>query len=155
MTTAEVKKLFDLLRDLHGKDKPRDERTTAIWAAVLEPWSYKQVRAAALERARENRYYPDPAELTEYLPQIPRKTAAGATRPQVTGASDAVAKAKQEAAYAAWFAAREKLSAKRRAAEIPATLADAETAGMTPTEWWKKLEMAGLQVEASVFACGN
>lgn len=73
LTTAEVNKLFDLLKDLHGKDKPRDKRTVAIWATVLEPWSYPQVRSAAIERSRENHYFPDPSELAIRLPQEPRQ----------------------------------------------------------------------------------
>lgn len=69
LTTSEVNKLFDLLQELHGKNKSRDKRTIAIWSKVLEPWNYQQVRAAAIERARGgNRYYPDPAEITQFLP---------------------------------------------------------------------------------------
>lgn len=151
LTREDVHKLFDLLRDLHGKDKPRDERTVAIWSAVLEPWNYRQVRAAALERARENRYYPDPAELTEYLPKIPRETPAGATVPQVTGVSDAKAKDAQERAFSEWSAARDKLSAQRRAAGLPASLGEASRAGLTPMAWQNALEEAGLQVPMQVF----
>lgn len=65
----EINQLFDLLRELHGKDKPRDRRTVAIWGAVLGPWSYAQVRGAAIKRARESRYYPDPGELAAMLPR--------------------------------------------------------------------------------------
>lgn len=126
LTTAEVNKLFDLLRDLHGKDKPRDGRTVAIWTAVLEPWDYAQVRTAAVERARENRYSPDPGELAEYLPKAPRSVPAGATAPQATGVSDAIAKAKQEALYELWRAEQEKLAPLRRAAGLAERLSEAE-----------------------------
>lgn len=102
LTTAEVNKLFDLLRELHGKEKRRDGRTVAIWAAVLEPWDYGQVRSAAIERARYNRYPPTPAELTAYLPKIQRSTAAGATKPQPTGEADARAKREYAALRRKW-----------------------------------------------------
>lgn len=152
LTRAEINKLFDLLRDLHGKDKPRDERTVAIWSAVLEPWDYRQVRTAAVERARENRFPPDPGELAEYLPRIPRKTAAGATAPQATGCADEKARAWQESAYATWREARDKLTPKRQAAGVPTSLAEAERVGLTPTAWWRILEKHGLQTPMGAFA---
>lgn len=71
MTKEDVYKLFSLLDQLYqGKRKPRDEVTAAIWAKVLEPWSYAQVREAAIQRARTSRYFPDPSELAQYLPQV-------------------------------------------------------------------------------------
>lgn len=70
MTRQEMPRLFDLLEKLYqGKPRARDEITTAIWAEVLRPWSYAQVRTAVVERARVNRFYPDPSELAERLPQ--------------------------------------------------------------------------------------
>lgn len=136
LSRAEICKLFDLLRELHGKDKPRDGRTVAIWTEVLKPWDYPQVRTAALTRARENRYYPAPAELTAYLPKAPRSTPAGATAPQATGVSDAIAKAKWEDLRAAWG---EQIK-ERRMAGIPATLGEAKRAGMSVEEWQGRVE---------------
>lgn len=141
LTGAEVNKLFDLLRELHGKDKPRDGRTVAIWTAVLEPWDYPQVRAAALARARENRYSPDPAELTAYLPKVPRATPAGATAPQATGVSDAIAKARQEAFYELWRAETEELAPLRRAAGLAERLSEAED----KMAWLAKATELGLE----------
>ena len=71
MTKQDVCKLFDLLDQLYqGKQKPRDRVTLAIWAEVLKPWSYEQVRDATVQRARENRFSPDPSELAAYLPPL-------------------------------------------------------------------------------------
>ena len=71
MTRQDVCKLFDLLDQLYqGKQKQRDRVTLAIWAEVLKPWSYEQVRDAAVQRARENRFSPDPSELAAYLPPL-------------------------------------------------------------------------------------
>lgn len=151
LTAAEVDKLFALLRELHGKEKRGDTRAAAIWGAVLEPWDYPQVRSAALERARQNRYYPDPAELAEYLPKIPRKTAAGATRPQVTGVSEREAQEAQETAFALWQSEGERLRESRRCAQVPETLSEALAAGMDALTWWRALEELGLHVPPRVF----
>lgn len=154
LTTAEVNKLFDLLKDLHGKDKPRDKRTIAIWSTVFEPWTYQQVRTAAVERARENRYYPDPAEITVFLPrpEMPYKpTAAGATVPQPCSGTDARAKEAQERLYARWKKEQDRLIPLRRDAGLPATMEEAGAAGMKYTEWMNALEAAGLNTPDSVW----
>lgn len=70
LTKEDVLKLFDLLERLHsGKKQQRDKVSVAVWAEVLRPWNYEQVRDAAVRRARVNRYFPDPSELAEYLPE--------------------------------------------------------------------------------------
>lgn len=154
LTTAEVNKLFDLLKELHGKDKPRDKRTIAIWSTVLEPWTYQQVRMAVVERSRENRYYPDPAEITAFLPrpEVPYKpTPAGATVPQPRNGTDARVKYAQDSLFARMEKERERLIPLRRAAGIPATFEEALAVGMTAVEWWFRCEVAGLNYSDSVF----
>lgn len=119
MTQAEINRLFDLLRELHGKDKPRNERTLAIWGAVLEPWSYPQVRAAAVERSRENRYYPDPAELASLLPKPPAPAG------------------REEPAGGDWRHRFQRRWGQAMAAEGESpTLACALASGMTAAGWW-------------------
>ena len=116
LTTSEVNKLFDLLKELHGKNKSRDKRTIAIWLKVLEPWTYQQVRAATIERARGgNRYYPDPAEIAQFLPDP------GVPVPQPVGSQDAKAKEAQDRLFARMKVERARLIPLRRAAGIPAT----------------------------------
>lgn len=149
LSVEEVNKLFDLLKDLHGKDKTRDKRTLAIWATFLEPWSYSQVRAAAVERARSNRYYPDPGELTAFLPAL--DTPAGATKPQAVRGTDARQKAAQDRLFSRMREECERLIPLRRAAGIPATAEEAMAVGMTSLEWWRTLEAAGLNYPDSVF----
>lgn len=146
LTTSEVNKLFDLLKELHGKDKPRDERTISIWATVLKPWNYQQVRAAVIERARSgNRFYPDPTEITELLPNpdIP------VSRP--VGSLDARAKEAQDRLFARWKKEQNRLAPLRRAAGLPGTAIEAEAAGMPYTEWQAALEAVGLNTPVSVF----
>ena len=72
MTKNEVPKLFNLLERLYnGHSRPRDNATLTLWATVLEPWSYEEVREAVIKRARENRHFPDPSELATMLPHRP------------------------------------------------------------------------------------
>ena len=120
LTNAEVNKLFDLLRELHGKNKPRDRRTLAIWATVLEPWSYAQVRDAAVKRARSNRYYPDPAELANYLPAPAPVKDIPATQPGEN--------------WMAHFSRRWDEAMEKKGQ--PSSLAGALEQGMTAEEWW-------------------
>lgn len=69
MTNNDVHKLFDLLEQLyHGQRRSRDNVTLSIWATVLKPWSYPEVRDAVIKRARESRHFPDPSEIAEFLP---------------------------------------------------------------------------------------
>lgn len=69
MTKDDVIKLFNLLEELyHGHRRSRDNVTLSIWATVLEPWSYAEVRDAVVTRARVNRHFPDPSEIAEFLP---------------------------------------------------------------------------------------
>ena len=146
LTTPEVNKLFDLLKELHGKDKPRDNRTIAIWSKVLEPWTYQQVRAAAIERARGgNRVYPDPAEIAQFLPDP------AVPVPQPVVGMDARAKEAQDCLFARWKEAQERLIPLRHAAGLPATMDEAKDAGMTYTQWMTALEAAGLDTPDSVW----
>lgn len=72
MTKNEVPNLFNLLERLYnGHSRPRDNVTLTLWATVLEPWSYDEVRNVVIQRARENRHFPDPSELATLLPPRP------------------------------------------------------------------------------------
>lgn len=72
MTKNDVLKLFNMLERLYnGHSRPRDNATLTLWATVLEPWNYEEVRDVAIKRARENRHFPDPSELATMLPPRP------------------------------------------------------------------------------------
>lgn len=134
MNRQDVGRLFDLLEQLYqGKRKPRDNVTLAIWAEVLKPWSYEQVRGAAICRARENRYFPDPSELTAYLP------AAQNERPMGQGIAEALEQKQQEIDQ--WWAGRK---AALDAAGLPAS-AEFVQKGGTVAEYWRLLEAAGIE----------
>lgn len=152
LTTAEVNRLFDLLRDLHGRDRPRDPRTLAIWSAVLEPWEYAQVRRAAVERARHSRYFPDPGELAEYLPERGKTTPAGATKPQHTGEADRKARQVQQTAYRRWKGERQRLTPLRRQAGVPADPMEAVQAGIPLRDWREELRKRGVDMPDTAFA---
>ena len=70
MEVIDVHKLFNLLESLYnGQKRSRDDVTLAIWSTVLKPWSYAEVRDAVIQRARNNRHFPDPSEIAAYLPK--------------------------------------------------------------------------------------
>ena len=84
LTKEDVCRTFDLLEQIYqGKKKPRDNVTLAIWAEILKPWSYAQVRSAVVQRARENRFFPDPSALAACLPPI--RDTGGASTPPLAG----------------------------------------------------------------------
>ena len=123
MTKEDVCRTFDLLEQIYqGKKKPRDNVTLAIWAEILKPWSYAQVRSAVVQRARENRFFPDPSELAAYLPPIRDK---GAEK----NAPDGLLEAMEELDdwQAEWHQ-------ELRERGLP-TLREAAARGMSPGEW--------------------
>ena len=132
MNRQDVCRLFDLLEQLYqGKRKPRDNVTLAIWAEVLKPWSYEQVRGASICRARENRYFPDPSELTAYLPIAPNEM------PVDQGLAESL----KQQEIDRWWAQRK---AALDAAGLP-TSAEFVQNGGTVAEYWRLLEEAGIE----------
>lgn len=130
---GDVLKLFNLLETLYaGSKRSRDKVTLAVWDQVLKPWTYAQVREAAIRRARVNRYFPDPSELAEYLPSVE-----GGTVPVSAPArrDDGVAALCQQ-----WL----ELRSRREAADVPVDLASAQAAGLSAGEWLSLLDQAGL-----------
>lgn len=127
MLRQDVPKLFDLLEQLYQKKKPRDEVTIAIWAEVLKPWSYEQVRAAVIERARKNCYFPNPSEIAEYLPKRNFYYIAERSR-------------KKEAEQ--WQKEFEQWHEELKQRGLP-TLEEALETGMTSSEWVAVLKEAG------------
>ena len=69
MNRQDVQKLFNLIETIYPcAKKSRDPATLEAWSLVLGPWSYETVKQAVIERARENRFPPDPSELPPFLP---------------------------------------------------------------------------------------
>lgn len=136
MVKTEVPRLFDLLEQLYqGKKKPRDNVTISIWAQVLKPWTYEQVRAAAVRRARTNRYFPDPSELAELLPKSEEQQETLLDR----NAPPSLSAQKSMEMLRAW-----QVRWHQRLAEMGLpTLREAVAAGMTPGQWARALEEAG------------
>ena len=133
MTRDDVTKLFRLLGELYpNRDIRRDGVQTAIWAEVLKPWTYPQVRDAVIRRARENEYFPNPSEIAKYLPQEPWEA------PMPEQARDNGAKASPD--LLEWWADRKRAL---REAGLP-TAADAMRRGMRMADHMMLLEQAGL-----------
>lgn len=68
MEKRDVLKLWDMLDTLYtdtpaDKRPARDNKTTYAWQLALEPYTYEDVKRAALEHVRKNRFYPAIAEL--------------------------------------------------------------------------------------------
>lgn len=134
MNRQDVCRLFDLLEQLYqGKRKPRDNVTVAIWAEVLKPWSYEQVRTAVVQRARENRFFPDPSEIVAYLPAMQED------RPMDERLAAALNRRRQEVDQ--WWAQRK---AALDAAGLP-TSSEFVQKGGTVAEYWRLLRAAGIE----------
>lgn len=134
MNRQDVCRLFDLLEQLYqGKRKPRDNVTVAIWAEVLKPWSYEQVRTAVVQRARENRFFPDPSEIVAYLPAMQED------RPMDERLAAALDRRRQEVDQ--WWAQRK---AALDAAGLP-TSSEFVQKGGTVEEYWRLLRAAGIE----------
>lgn len=148
MQREDVNRLFDLLEQLYqGKKRPRDKVTVAIWTAVLEPWSYAQVRDGVIRRARENRYFPDPSEIVEYLPPLPDDDKAEKKR---YAPPDRV-----EQKYLRWGALfREKLASALDEAGI-APYEVVASHGVSWMDWVKGLEDAGIDTGALMVETWN
>ena len=136
LTKEDVCRTFDLLEQIYqGKKKPRDNVTLAIWAEILKPWSYAQVRSAVVQRARENRFFPAPSELAAYLPPIRDK---GAEKNAPDGLLEAMEKKRKE--LDDW---QEEWHQELRERGLP-TLREAAARGMSPGEWNALLREAGV-----------
>lgn len=133
MTRNDVHRLFDLLGQLYqGNRRPRDAVTVAIWAEVLKPWSYEQVRQAVVERARVNRYYPDPSEIAGFLPPVDEPPVDRCAR---LGPVELRHRAELKAWQKEWHA-------QLRGLGLP-DLHEAVEDGITPGEWTRQLIAAG------------
>lgn len=69
LTEKDVKKLWKLLAEYYKKRPEETAERLLAWTLALEPFSYADIRAAALAHARESEYYPNIAELTKHLPK--------------------------------------------------------------------------------------
>lgn len=67
MDKTERKKLFSLLRQFYPNAKQLNPVTMTAWAAVLENYDYEPVKAAALDYAAHNKYFPDLSDLLATL----------------------------------------------------------------------------------------
>ena len=63
MDKTERKKLFSLLRQFYPNAKQLNPVTMTAWAAVLENYDYTPVKAAVLDYAAHNKYFPDLSDL--------------------------------------------------------------------------------------------
>ncbi len=79
MDKTERKKLFSLLRQFYPNAKQLNPVTMTAWAAVLENYDYEPVKAAALDYAAHNKYFPD---LSDLLAPVHAQQAEQAQQPE-------------------------------------------------------------------------
>lgn len=63
MDRSEVEKLFTLFSQF-WPNKQVTAKMKLAWETALEPYSYADVRAAAVAYARRNKFFPDVADIT-------------------------------------------------------------------------------------------
>ena len=68
MDKIERKKLFSLLRQFYPNARQLNAVTMTAWAAVLEGYDYAAVKAAVLDYAAHNKFFPDLADLLGSVP---------------------------------------------------------------------------------------
>lgn len=85
MTKDKVDQLFTMLSQFYPNKSISDSMRLA-WEYALEPYAYKDVKAAALVYARKNKFFPDLADLTKdiALPQDANATLWGTAKPRVS-----------------------------------------------------------------------
>lgn len=66
MERHETDKLFCFLEQFYPNKRPTENQKLA-WSCALEPYAYADVRAAAVAYVRENKFFPDLADLTKGL----------------------------------------------------------------------------------------
>lgn len=125
MDAREVRGVMALLNALYSRSPhPEEDREKVkAWRLALEGYEFAEVKRAVLKRAGENRFYPDVAEILEYLPK----------RSPVPDAGYA-AEAKE------WYRQREE---ECRLAGIP-TAAQARARKISFAEYCRMAEEAGL-----------
>lgn len=68
MDRNDTDRLFLLLAQF-WPNKKVDSDMKLAWSLALEPYGYADVKAAAIDYARRNKYFPDLADLTGGLPR--------------------------------------------------------------------------------------
>ncbi len=156
MEIADIQAVWGHIKALHPntpKERiPRLTQTLArAWCTELDEYSLSQVMGAVERQAGKSRYWPDLAEIKG---QLPTKSPAGATKPQISGEADRRAKEAQDKLFQRMKAEGERLAPLRRAAGLPGSVAEARAAGMRAVDWYQALETAGLNCPDGVFQEG-
>lgn len=133
ISREDIDNLFGLLAIFRPNDPHlKQQNLRSAWFLVLAPYEKDDVRQAVGDWFRQSKYWPEPSEIASLCPPLPEK---GRKETQM-GAMDP-----------GWYGRHEqwkKLVALRREAGIPATIRDAQDAGMTDREWLDILAERGL-----------
>lgn len=139
ITNEEICNLFNLLEIYHSDKKAkRDKATLAAWRMVLSPWSYEQVKQAAIKRAQSgNRFFPDAPEIAAFCPPLDLETGMA---DRVLSGRDLERWQKQRAMVERYDERKRQL----REAGLPEDIWAARAAGMSCGEYDQIVESAGL-----------
>lgn len=73
MERNDVDKLFALLKAFYPHANDADgEHTRKAWSLALKNYTYGEIRTAALDYARKEKFFPTLSELLSYLPEQKR-----------------------------------------------------------------------------------
>ena len=133
MEKQDIAKLLTLLGTIYPNvKKPKGEALVEAWFLVLEPWSYEDAKKAVILRARDNIYFPNPSELSPYLP-----------KPETTKTKEAPMPEPSDAYLEKFYAKAGEQHERWHEAGIP-TPSEAKKQGMTYAEWCALADMRGV-----------
>lgn len=135
MNEADRKKIYTLLSKFYPNARQLQDRATlTAWGYVLENYPYDDVKAAVLEYAARNKYFPDLSDITGGLE---------ASKPAAVSAPSAFrALSPSERRQMLWsIAFARQLKATLAKAGLP-TSAEAALQGMTYAQWHAAVEEA-------------
>lgn len=132
----DIDELFEILA-AYRKNDPKlcDKSIKAAWLLSLKPYGKGDVKEAIGVWFRKSKCWPEPAEIAVLCPPLPEENRLEKTPQFLRRELDETRKL-----WARW----DGLAALRREAGIPASLSEAEAAGLSDREWFDLLEEKGL-----------
>lgn len=136
LTRKDIDDLFELLAIFRKNDPHLSERgLRSAWLLVLSPYGRDEVRDAVGAWFRKSKYWPEPAEIAALCSPLPEKDTRNMRHlPSPSDIED------MNRLHSKW----NDLLRRRREAGIPATVDEAEAAGIQRDKWYEMLDEKGL-----------
>ncbi len=72
MESGDIDRVWALLGKCRlGDQHLKDVALKGVWALILEPYRYEDVKQAVAAHFRVSKFWPDVGEVTQYLPDVP------------------------------------------------------------------------------------